>query len=140
MNKRDQILVVEDDQFYRDYLKELLIMRELDVIVLDDGLRACEMVATHRPDLVILHSRVREPFTPHGSQEVALAEMMQRDYQVIGDFAFSENYFNRLFVRDGVLPEDRVAKLQTDFRRIFIDVTGSPPVPKRREPLIDCRR
>jgi DNA-binding response OmpR family regulator/signal transduction histidine kinase len=54
MQRKDRILIVEDDQYYLAYIKELLLSKNLDVIDLTDGTTAFEKVVQSRPDLVIL--------------------------------------------------------------------------------------
>ena len=48
------ILVVEDDDFYREYLGELLKSRGLEVRWLADGSVVCRQVEGEPPDLIIL--------------------------------------------------------------------------------------
>ena len=48
------ILVVDDEQDVRDFLKSLLEDNEYSVVVAEEGIQAWELVKKERPDLILL--------------------------------------------------------------------------------------
>lgn len=49
----ERILVADDDRLTARFLHSLLSEKGYDVAVADDGEQALELVATHRPDLIL---------------------------------------------------------------------------------------
>jgi CheY-like chemotaxis protein len=49
-----KILLVEDNELNRDMLSRRLLRRGYDVVLAEDGAQGVELVATERPDLVLM--------------------------------------------------------------------------------------
>ena len=56
--RRPRILVVEDNETNLALMLDLLSLRDYDVLVARDGIEAIEVVATSRPDLVLMDVRM----------------------------------------------------------------------------------
>lgn len=54
MNIKDKILIVEDDEGIRKFLKTTLSANSYDVILAQDGKTAIELVSSHCPDCILL--------------------------------------------------------------------------------------
>lgn len=52
--KGKQVMVVDDDESIREYLRQLLEENDYDVLEAEDGVQALEMLKTEKPSLVIL--------------------------------------------------------------------------------------
>jgi DNA-binding response OmpR family regulator len=72
------ILIVEDDESLRDFLKKTLTDHNFNVIVADDGAEALEMVGKKLPDLVILDLGL-----PKVSGETVCVEIKKNHPEVI---------------------------------------------------------
>ncbi len=53
MNKKNLILIVDDEEEIRSLLKDFFEARNFEVIVAEDGQKAIELAQKHVPDLVI---------------------------------------------------------------------------------------
>ncbi len=100
------------------------------------GAEIAEYVLERRPDLILLHSRTREPFEPHGKQEEALSAGMGGSYELVGEYDFSASYLNRLFIRNEVVTTDELERLREDMSQGLRDISAGTQ-PRRR---IQCLR
>jgi hypothetical protein len=81
------------------------------------GARVADHILARNPELIILHSRTREPFEPHGKQEEALNERLAGSYELVGEYDFSASYINRLFVRNDAVTSEELERLRRDMEQ-----------------------
>jgi hypothetical protein len=93
------------------------------------GARVAEHILARNPELIILHSRTREPFEPHGKQEEALNERLGGSYELVGEYDFSASYINRLFIRNDAVTSEELERLRRDMKQGLRD--SQPGVPQQ---------
>src|SRR5580704_13237657 len=77
MTEGKRILIAEDDPSVRGLLRELLVRWDYDVAEAVDGLQACKMLDTYRPDILLLDIKM-----PKADGLAVLSEMRSRQLAI----------------------------------------------------------
>ena len=135
MERRDRILVAEDEQSVRSFIGTILRMNGYDVITAENGSQALTMITSHCPDLVVLDlglpdmdgSRIIE-FVRSWSQMpiiVVSARSQERDKVEALDLG-ADDYITKPFG-----PSELTARIRTALRHAA-NLTGGAPAGTRR--------
>lgn len=77
MTEGKRILIAEDDPSVRGLLRELLVRWDYEVAEAVDGLQACKMLDTYRPDILLLDIKM-----PKADGMAVLSEMRSRQLSI----------------------------------------------------------